>query len=139
MFKKFYGNVDIVDYDDLDNYGYNYDDADDNDGEYRKIGSIRRLFKGFDGSYYKPIRADDGFDGRRNNYIEYASRGDRYKNLSPKQYLKMIRPYLRDLINDHKPVTELSNEANNSDTNEANNSNTEEWKWRMKNSASNAE
>ena len=33
MFKKFYGNVDIVDYDDLDNYDYNYDDADDNDGE----------------------------------------------------------------------------------------------------------
>ena len=51
----------------------------------------------------------------------------------------MIRPYLRDLINDHKPITELSNEANNSDTNQANNSNTEEWKWRMKNSASNAE
>ena len=40
----------------------------------------------------------------------------------------MIRPYLRDLINDHKPITKLSNEANNSDTNQANNSNTEEWK-----------
>ena len=42
-FKKFHGNVDH-DYDDLDNYDYNYDDADDDD-EYRKIGSIRRLFR----------------------------------------------------------------------------------------------
>ena len=36
--------------------------------------------------------------------MEYMSRGDRYKNLSPKRYLDMIRPYLRDLINDHKPT-----------------------------------
>ena len=136
-FKKFHGDIDSVDYDDLDNYDYNYDFADDD--EYRKIGSIRTLFKEFDRDYYKPIRTDDGFAGRRNNYIEYKSKGDRYENLSPEEYLKMIRPYLRDLINDHKPITELSNEANNSDTNEANNSNTEEWKWRMKNSASNAE
>ena len=28
----------------------------------------------------------------------------------------MIRPYLRDLINDHKPTMELTNKANNSDT-----------------------
>ena len=136
-FKKFHGDIDSVDYDDLDNYDDNYDFADDD--EYRKIGSIRTLFKEFDRDYYKPIRTDDGFAGRRNNYIEYKSKGDRYENLSPEEYLKMIRPYLRDLINDHKPITELSNEANNSDTNEANNSNTEEWKWRMKNSASNAE
>ena len=136
-FKKFHGDIDSVDYDDLDNYDDNYDFADDD--EYRKIGSIRTLFKEFDRDYYKPIRTDDGFAGRRNNYIEYKSKRDRYENLSPEEYLKMIRPYLRDLINDHKPITELSNEANNSDTNEANNSNTEEWKWRMKNSASNAE
>ena len=66
--KKFHGGIDTVDYDDLDNY----DDAaaadDDDDDEYRKIGSIRRLFKGFDRDYYKPIRNDDGFGGRRNNY-----------------------------------------------------------------------
>ena len=55
-------------------YDYNYDDGDDDDDECRKIGSIRRLFKGFDRDYYKPI-SDDGFDGRRNNYTEYKSRG----------------------------------------------------------------
>ena len=36
------------------------------------------------------------------NYIEYESRRDKDKNLSPKEYLDMIRPYLSDMINDHK-------------------------------------
>ena len=48
--------------------------------------------------------------------LEETSRGDRYKNLSLEKYLNMIRPYLRDLINDHKPSTKLNNEANDSDT-----------------------
>ena len=48
-FKKFHSNVDSVPYDDLDYYDYNYDAADTaDDDKYRKIGSIRRLFKGFD-------------------------------------------------------------------------------------------
>ena len=42
-FKKFRGNIDSVNYEDLDNYDYNYDFADDD--EYKKIGSIRTLFK----------------------------------------------------------------------------------------------
>ena len=88
MFKKFHGDIDTVDYHDLDNYDYNYDFSDDD--EYRKIGSIRTLFKEFDRDYYKPIRTDDGFAGRRNNYIEYKSKGDRYENLSPKEYPKMM-------------------------------------------------
>ena len=37
MFKKSHGNIDSIDYDDLDNYDYNYDFA--HDDEYRKIGS----------------------------------------------------------------------------------------------------
>ena len=81
-FKKFRGNIDSVDYDDLDNYDDNYDFADDD--KYRKNGSVRTLFEEFDRDYYKPIRTDGGFDGRRNNYIEYKSKGDRYEHLSPK-------------------------------------------------------
>ena len=46
MFKKLHGDIDIVDYEDLHNYDYNYDFADDD--EYRKIGSIRTLFKEID-------------------------------------------------------------------------------------------
>ena len=108
-FKKFHGDIDSIDYDDLDNYD---DDDFADDDEYRKVGSIRRLFENF--YYYKPIKTDDDFAGRRNNYIQYTSRGDRYKNLSPKEYLDMIRPYLRDLINNHKPTME-DNEEDNED------------------------
>ena len=43
IFNKFHGNIDSIDYDDLDNYDYNYDFADDD--EYRKIGSIRHYLK----------------------------------------------------------------------------------------------
>ena len=43
IFNKFHGNIDSVDYDDLDNYDCNYDFADDD--EYRKIGSIRHYLK----------------------------------------------------------------------------------------------
>ena len=81
-FKKFHGDIDSVDYEDLDSYDYNYDFADDD--EYRKIGSIRTLFKELDSDYYKLIRTDGGFSGRNNNYIEDTSKGDRYENLSPK-------------------------------------------------------
>ena len=66
---------------DLDNYDYNDDD------EYRKIGSIKTLFKEFDRNYYKPITTDGGFAERNKNYIEYTSKGDKYENLSPKEYL----------------------------------------------------
>ena len=38
----------------------------------------------------------------KGNYIEYESQGDKHKNLSPKEYLDMIRPYLSDMTNDHK-------------------------------------
>ena len=99
-FIKFRGNIDSVDYEDLDNYDYNYDFADDD--KYRQIGSIRTLSKEFDRDYYKPIRTDGGFAGRNNNYIEFISKGNRYENLSPKEYLNMTIPYLRDLINELK-------------------------------------
>ena len=120
-FKKFHGNLDSVNYEDLDNYNYNYDIADDD--EYRKIGSIRTLFKELDKDYYKPIRTDAGFAGRNDNYIEHMSNAYRYENLSPKEYLNVIRPYLRNLINDHKPIMELNNSNNNSNNNNNNSNN----------------
>ena len=122
-FKKFRSNIESVDYEDLDNYNYNYDFADEN--EYRKIGSIRTLFKEFNRDYYKPIRTDGGFAGRNNNYIECKSKGDIHENLSPKEYLNMIRLYLRDLINEHKPIAGLNNNNNNNN----NNDNRAEWKF----------
>ena len=37
-----------------------------------------------------------------NNCMEYERRGDKDKNLSPEDYLDIIGPYLRDMINNHK-------------------------------------
>ena len=52
-----------------------------------------------DEDYYKPIKTKSAFNG---NYIEYESKGDRNKNLSPKEYLDKIRAYLSNIINDPK-------------------------------------
>ena len=60
----FHGDVDSVDYDDLDNYDDNYDEAADDD-KYKKIGRIKRLFEEFQRDYYKPIKTDDSFDGKK--------------------------------------------------------------------------
>ena len=49
--------------------------------------------------YFKPIKTKSVFNGNR---IEYESKGDEDKNVSPKEYFDMIRPYLSDLINDHE-------------------------------------
>ena len=64
--KKFQGNIESVYYEDLDSYNNYYDFADDD--KYRKIGSIRTLFREFDRDCYKPIRTDDGFAIKKNNY-----------------------------------------------------------------------
>ena len=52
-----------------------------------------------DEDYYEPIIIKTAFDG---NYIQYESKGDKGKTISIKRYLKMIRPNLSDLINNHK-------------------------------------
>ena len=74
--------------------------------------------------YYKPIRTDVGFAGRNDNYIEYTSNADRYENLSPIEYLTVIRPYLRNLIKDHKTIMELNNNNNINTNNNKNNTTT---------------
>ena len=83
------------------------------------MGIIRPLFKELDRDYHKTIRTDDGFAGRNDNYIKYTSKADRYEKLSPREYLNVvIKPYLKNLINDHKPIMELNN--NNNNTNNTN-------------------
>ena len=76
---------------------YDYDDT-----EYKRISDVRNLFDlSIDEDYYKPIKTISDFDNN-NNYIEYKSKGDKDETLSIIEYLNMIRPYLRDIINDHK-------------------------------------
>ena len=52
-----------------------------------------------DEDYYKPIIANSAFN---NGYIQYESRGDKNKILTPSEYLDVITPYLSDIIDDHK-------------------------------------
>ena len=56
-----------------------------------------------DEDYYKPIIINGAFS---NNYIQYESSGKKDKILAVNEYLDMIRPYLRGMINDHKTQSE---------------------------------
>ena len=73
---------------------------DDDNIEYRGIKNVRDLFDlSIDEDYYKPIIARGAFIG---SYIQYEGKGDQGKNLSMKEYLNIIKPYLSNIINDHK-------------------------------------
>ena len=83
-----------------------------------------------------------GFGGAVNNCIKYMSEGGKDEKLLPNEYLNMIRPYLRDLINRHKPIQRLNNNAdinntdnnntdNNNNINNDNNNNTERGEWKI--------
>ena len=52
-----------------------------------------------DEDYYKAIITNGAFN---NSYIQYESKRNKDKILTPSEYLDMIRPYLSDLINNHK-------------------------------------
>ena len=49
--------------------------------------------------YYKPTEIKSAFDG---SYMLYESKGDKDNNLSIDEYFDIIRPYLRDMIDNHK-------------------------------------
>ena len=68
--------------------------------QYNITSDIRYLFNEISKKdYYKPIEIKSAFEG---NYIEYESRGDNDDNLLLEKYLNIIRPYLRDMIDNHK-------------------------------------
>ena len=74
---------------------YDYDDT-----VYRGIRDIGNLFDEIDEDNYISIKKNKS--ALNGNYIEYQSKGDKDKNLCPKEYLDMIRPYLSDMIIDYK-------------------------------------
>ena len=64
------------------------------------IRNVRNLFDlSIHEDYYKPIITNSAFS---NNYIQYESMADKGKNLLIKEYINVIRPYLSDIINNHK-------------------------------------
>ena len=56
-----------------------------------------------DEDYYKPTITNSAFN---NNYIQYESKGNKDKILTVNEYLDIIRPYLSNIINDHKTQDE---------------------------------
>ena len=58
------------------------------------------LFNGLDeADYYGPKEVKSAFNG---NYVLYESRGDKDDELALYEYFDIIRPYLKDIIDDHK-------------------------------------
>ena len=70
------------------------DDDDDDDFEFKGIENVQDLFKIL---IYKPTLVKSGYN---NNYIQYESKGDNI--LTIEEYLALIEPYLRELINNYK-------------------------------------
>ena len=70
------------------------DEYYDDDFEFRGIENVQDLFIIL---IYKPALVKSGYD---NNYIQYESKGDNI--LTIEEYLALIEPYLRELINDYK-------------------------------------
>ena len=76
--------------------------------DYHGIRDIENLFHADNNEdYYKPILVKSSFN---ESYKYYESRGDKDKKLSIEQYFDAIKPYLSDLINDHKAIKTSSNE-----------------------------
>ena len=70
------------------------------DSEYKGIRSARNLLDfSINEDYYKPIITNSAFN---NIYIQYESKGNKDKILTVNEYLDIIGPYLRDIINHHK-------------------------------------
>ena len=70
------------------------DDDDDDDDDFIGIENVQDLFKIL---IYKATIVKSGYN---NNYNEYRSKGNEI--LTFEEYLALIEPYLRELINDHK-------------------------------------
>ena len=83
--------------DELDKKILKLDDDDDNDDDYYYFIGIENVQDLFKILICKPTIVKSGYN---NNYIEYRSEGD--KLLTVEEYLALIEPYLRELINDYK-------------------------------------
>ena len=80
----------------LEKYQYN----DNEDLDYKGVRQIENLFDEIsEEDYYKPIKTKGAFN---NDYMEYEGKGGKDKNLSPEDYFDIIKPFLRDMINNHK-------------------------------------
>ena len=88
----------------MDEY-YN-DDDDDDDDEFKGIENVQDLFKILTTDEYLALMTEIICErtivksGYNNNYIEYRTKG--VDILTIEEYLNLIVPFLKKLINDHK-------------------------------------
>ena len=62
--------------------------------------SLDYLFNELNGEdYYEPKEIKSAFDG---SYMLYESRGDKDNKLALYEYFDIVRPYLKDMIDNHK-------------------------------------
>ena len=80
---------------------HKYNIIDDN--YYKGINEIENLFNIDEEEYYEAIKFRESYEG---DYIEYESKGDKDKNLLLEEYLSIIRPYLVNMIDNHKAHSE---------------------------------
>ena len=79
---------------------------DDDDFEFKGIENVQDLFKILTIDEYLALMLEIIYEptlvksGYNNNYIEYRSEGNEILTLE--EYLALIEPYLRELINDYK-------------------------------------
>ena len=66
--------------------------------KYRHITYVLDYLFNEEDDYYKPKEVKRAFDG---GYVLYESNGDQDARLSIDEYFSIIKPYLRDLIDNH--------------------------------------
>ena len=64
-----------------------------------KIKKIEKIIKIKRYDAYKPVKDYEAFDG---NFIEYQNNGDRDKSISTARYLRIIRGYLKKMVDSKK-------------------------------------
>ena len=73
-----------------------------------KIDEIKKSIYGLKHNF-KPYKFTGSFNS---NYVDYRRDGNENKNLSIKEYLDEIRPYLSDIMNEHKNKDEWKIQIN---------------------------
>ena len=68
--------------------------------KHRILRDVKNLFEHKEEEhYYKPVRVSNFWS---KNYIEYENNSDTNRTLSVEEYLNIIGPYLKDIINNFK-------------------------------------
>ena len=74
------------------------------------IRDVRTPFEQEKEDHYKSKRVNNFWN---NNYIEYENNGDKSRNLTLKEYLNKIKPYLKNIIHSISALNIMQVRSNN--------------------------